>query len=209
MGVALRSRSVISSPPWTPSLFPSVLCRQPSRPPARSPSWLPDSESGRAPFRTGWPAARCRLSAAAPLKRPLMAPCELSSFGRMLSSSEIRMVSLRPTSSRSWPRRAEPMSLVNKSTDMSGFHLSLGVLERELGNLPARFWVPVTMVEGDAEFLGRSSPTGPLGWICFESTGLIGCRALFVATALRSASDGLLPPRPVVTPAELLRRGVI
>lgn len=101
------------------------------------------------------------------------------------------------------------MSLINSSVDAPALHLSLGVTGREIGNLPARFWVPVELHEGDAQLMDLGAAAIPLGWVQFSLSWVIGFRALFVATALRSASDGLPPPQPVVTPAELRQRGVI
>lgn len=95
-----------------------------------------------------------------------------------------------------------------------GLQLSMHIPLVSTHKLPNEFWVPFAWVDAidpsrSADALNRVDQGEPIGWICFRFRMVVSQQAAYTAIALRSASDGLPPPEPLVTAAEWMKRGAL
>lgn len=97
---------------------------------------------------------------------------------------------------------------------LSGMQLSLHIPLGATRKLPGEFWVPLAFVDVIdpgrwADALNRQEQGEVIGWVCVRFRMMVSGKAAYTAIALRSASDGLPPPQPVVTSAEWSQRGAL
>lgn len=97
---------------------------------------------------------------------------------------------------------------------LGGLQFSVHIPLHGTHKLPNEFWLPLAWVDVVdpahwADALKRDDQGEVIGWVCLRFRMVVKGQAAYTAIALRSASDGLPPPQPLVTSAEWSKRGVL